>query len=279
MSGTKRTVLIVEDEFLLYEELHEFFSEKGFSIIGRPDGTSVDNYEDAVQLLESEEPDIAVLDINIKGKKDGIELAGYIREHFHSLIILLTGQNNYINLERARSVNADGFVLKVEKPFNKEQLWATIAISLPKIKMRQLRKSRGEFFKVREIEVNHTARQNVANRQPADPLDIETFIPWDTITYIESFNSKTGFGNNNILIHTVNQKKAYVSRGTLSEIAIQLPDYFVRFDQSFIVNLNHITAKGRGNTLYFIGDTSFKVSDKYRPEALKQINHVMGNSF
>ncbi|RYY22124.1 MAG: DNA-binding response regulator [Chitinophagaceae bacterium] len=250
MSASKRTVLIVEDEYLLYDELQEFFTEKGFKVITKSDGSAIDSYQDAVDLLKTEEPDVAILDIEIKGKKDGIELAGYIRDHFHSLVILLTGHNNYMNIERARGVNADGFVLKIEKPFNKEQLWATIALALPKVKLRQLRKSRGEFFKVREVEVNKTAKSNNNNaRDLTDPLDIETFIAWDTITYVESFNSKTGFGNNNILIHTVSGKKGYVCRGTLSEIALQLPDYFVRFDQSFIVNLHHITAKGRGSSL------------------------------
>ncbi len=94
MQATKRKVLIVEDEFILYNQLAEFFINQGYYIIGYEDGRAVDNYDDAVQLLKEGGPDIAVLDINIKGKKDGLELAAYIKEHFYSLIIILTAYDN-----------------------------------------------------------------------------------------------------------------------------------------------------------------------------------------
>ncbi|RYG04696.1 MAG: response regulator [Chitinophagaceae bacterium] len=279
MSTSKRKVLIVEDDFILYQELVDFFEQKGYAIIGLPDGAAVDCYEDVVTLLETNEPDIAILDIKIKGKRDGLDIAGYIRERFHTLIVMLTGEDNYENLERAKKINADGFVLKLEKPINLRQLWTTINLKLPDIDRRHIRKTQGEFFKVREIDNTKTTGKNGAAKQVVDPLDLETFIKWEQICFIESYNAKSaGQGNNNVLIHT-KDSKAYVSRGSLSEIHDLLPDSFVRFDQSTILNLEHISAKGRGSTLYFIGETPFKLSDRYRDEALKQINDFMGNKF
>lgn len=273
MSAAKKKVLIVEDEFVLYEELHEFFSEKGFEIIGHQDERAVDNYEDAVKLIETDDPHIAILDISIKGKKDGLELADYIRKHFNSLIIILTANGNYVNIERARTVSADGFVLKIEKPFQKEQLWATVALKLDDLPSKP-RKSRGEFFRVREIDVSGRSVKNTnGSKQPVDPVDIETFINWNSITYIESANK---MGNNTILIHTESNSKAYFTRNTLTDLEDQLPDHFVRVEQSFIINAHHITAKGRGNFLYFIGEASFRVSEKYRAEALPKINRILG---
>lgn len=280
MRASKRKVLVVEDEFILYNELSEFFEEKGYDIIGHADGKAVDTYDDAVQLLKENEPDIAVLDINIKGKKDGLELAAFIKEHFYTLIIILTAYDNHENLERARLISPDGFVLKADKPLNKKQLWATISITLPKLDMRTLRKSQGEFFKVREIDTKKLNEKYGSRKPEAEPVEIETFIKWENITHIVSYNAKTaGEGNNNVLIHTSLTHKGYIYRSTLSEISELLPAYFVRFDQSTIVNLNHITAKGRGHTLYFIGELTFKISDRYKEEALEKINMILGNKF
>ena len=276
MQATKRKVLIVEDEFVLYDELSEFFKEKGYSIISHDNGKAVDNYNDAVQLLKTNEPDIAVLDINIRGKKDGLELAAYIKEHFYSLIIILTAYDNHENLERARLLSPDGFVVKVEKPVNKKQLWASISVKLPKLYDGDLRKTQGNFFKVREMDTGK--RNEKKERKPeADPLDIETFIKWENISYIESYNVKTaGEGNNNVLIHTTPGNIGYIYRSPLGEMEKQLPKHFVRFDQANIVNVKHLTGKGRGEKLYLMGDLVFKISDTYKEAALEKMKLFLG---
>lgn len=281
MQAGKRKILIVEDEFILYQELVEFFEEKGYSIIGHDSGKAVDTYEEAVQLLKLHEPDIAVLDINIRGKRDGLELASYIKEHFYTLIIILTAYDNHENLERARLLSPDGFVIKADKPVNKKQLWASITVKLPRLYNGDLRKRQGTFFKVREIDLRKTNGRSFAElKANPDPVDIETFIKWENITHLSSYNAKTaGEGNNNILIHTSSGPTAYIYRSPLSDMEKQLPVYFVRFDQSTIVNLHHITAKGRGQTLYFIGDQYFKISDTFKQAALDKISMILGNKF
>lgn len=55
-----RRVLVVEDEFLIAMDLRSLLVESGFSVLG-PAGTVAD----ALELLEGETPDIALLDVNI----------------------------------------------------------------------------------------------------------------------------------------------------------------------------------------------------------------------
>lgn len=279
MSNSKRTVLIVEDEFVLYEELTEYFEEKGYSIIGNADGSAVDNYDDAVKLLQTSEPDIAVLDIHIKGKRDGLELASYIKDHFYTLIIILTAYDNHENLERARLISPDGFVLKADKPLNKKQLWATIMLTLPKVENRRKRKTQGEFLRVRQVDIRKLAVKSNGEKKENEPVDIETFIRWDNITHIVSLNAKSGEGNNNVLIYTIPGDNGYIYRSPLNEMAKLLPINFVRFDQSTIVNLHHISARGRGSGVYYINDTPFRLTDRYKEEAADQISLVLGDKF
>ncbi len=277
-TSAQKKILIVEDEFIIYQELVEFFEEKGFYIIRHPEEKAVDNYDDAIELLKTNKPDIAIVDIKIKGEKDGLELCAYIKKYFKTLIVILSAYDNYVNLERATAIAVDDFVLKVDKPVNKRQLWAKIHLALPKFSLMQEPQSTGRFLGVREIEININTSANNKKRDN-DPVYLETFIKWENITHIESYNKGVSDGNNNILIHTINGKKGYLYRSTLSEMTHFLPEYFVRVDKSNIINLYHITAKGKGSNYYYIGASSFKLSDTYKTFAEDKINLILSDKF
>lgn len=274
---SKKKVLIVEDKFVLYEELVSFFEDKGYYVIKHPSGKAVDTYDDALSLMRQDAPDIAILDIEINGSKDGLELSAYIKANYNTLIIILTGRDNHENLERAKSVLADGFVIKEDKPVNTRQLWANISLAMPKFEIKQKRKTLGSFFRVKEIDIK-TLSSSYKEPKPEVPtsIDLETFIKWECITHILSYNSKqAGEGNNNVLMYTNVQNKGYIYRSTIGSLIEHLPDNFVRFDQSTIVNAYHITARGKGNNLYYIGSRSFKISDTYKIEATEKLESLI----
>jgi two-component system, response regulator PdtaR len=62
-SGGSFCVLIVEDEFLIALDLKDMLERNGHSVIGP--AASVDA---ALRLLETERPDVAVLDMNLRGR-------------------------------------------------------------------------------------------------------------------------------------------------------------------------------------------------------------------
>lgn len=279
MSG-KRKVLLVEDEFILYQELVEFFGEKGFEVVGFDDDRAVDNYDDALLLLKQFEPDIAVLDIHIKGKKDGIELGSFIRKHYQMPVIYLSAYDNYENLDRVRQTGGDGFVIKASKPLDKKQLWATVQLALPKYENLIKKKTIGSFFKVKEINIqNDNNRQRISISDKQDPVEVETFLKWNEIVFIESYNNKVaGSGNNNMMLHTREENKGYMLRGSLNELESKLPSQFIRVDQSSIINLAEVTGRNKNGSVYFIGNYSFKISETYRHKAMEKIDLFLGDS-
>lgn len=276
MSAPKK-VLIVEDEFILYDELAEFFQEQGFKIAGyNGNNTPVDTYDKAIEILHKEEPDFAILDIEIKGDKDGLEIGNYIRQHFNIPIVFLTAHDNYQNMERATNMAADGFVIKHDKPVNKKQLWADVRLLKNKIELTQARRKQGSFLKVKEIDIEVLERKHKAVRQrPEDPVEIETYIKWEEIKAIVSSNK---ISHNNILIYARNSSKGYFYRSTLNEIELLLPDYFARFNQSTIVNLYAVTAKGKSSTIYYLDDMRADISDTYKEAALQKINLYLNST-
>ncbi len=272
-----KKVLIVEDEFILYDELAEFFIEKGFRIAGNNGiNKAVNNYEDAIKILHDEEPDLAVLDIQIKGNKDGLEIGSYIKQHYNIPIIILSAHDNYENLERAKILSADAFVVKIDKPVNKKQLWADVIRLMPKIDQSIKHRTEGRFMKVKEIDITQLEKKHKTTQErPADPLEIETYIKWNEIKMIISSNK---ISNNNLLIYKHKYNKGYFYRSTLNELELLLPDYFARFNQSTIVNLHAVTAKGKSSNLYYLDDVRTDISETYKQTA-QQKGLYLSNKF
>jgi CheY-like chemotaxis protein len=58
-----RTVLVVEDEWLIAELLQEALAEAGYRVIG-----PASRVREGLELLENNKPDIAVLDVSLRGE-------------------------------------------------------------------------------------------------------------------------------------------------------------------------------------------------------------------
>lgn len=277
MSAPKK-VLLVEDEFILYDELVDFFEDKGFKVIGsNGQHKPLSTYEDALKALNEEEPDIAVLDIKIKGNKDGLELGTYIKNHFNIPIVFLSAYDNYDNLERAKNIAADGFVVKLDKPVNKKQLWADVVRLMPKMETNIKRRQEGRFMKVKEIDTLLLERKiKSPHQQPSDPVELKTFIKWDDIKMIASANK---IWKNYILLHGKGDSKSYSYRGTLDEIYSLLPDYFIRFNNSEIINAYCITAEGKQSETYYIGEIKVEISETYQAEAFAKLKLYLSSKF
>lgn len=256
----KIKVLIVEDVFILYEELCEFFEEN-----------AVDNYDDALRLIKQCKPDIAVLDIELKGLKDGIHIGAFIKQHYNIPVIYLSAHNTPGNLERIRSIGDKHFVIKADKPLNKKQLWTDFYLILPEILKKGKEKTIGQLFNLKEIESSRISNNRKANYEP---LELKKFIQWDDIVYFRSYNASSAHGNNNIMIRLRNGK-SYSTRNTITATEQQIPDHFARTDHSTIVNMRYITALGKTNTFCLIDEESFPISEKYRKTVLEKINMYM----
>jgi DNA-binding response OmpR family regulator len=119
---SKRRALIVEDEILIAEELKERLSLLGFSVIA-----AVDSADEGVAIATRELPDLVLLDIRLKGKKDGIQAAQEIRQKVDLPVVYLTAYSDRLTVDRIKGSEYDGFVLK---PFRAGELQSTIEIAL-----------------------------------------------------------------------------------------------------------------------------------------------------
>ncbi len=121
--------LIVEDEALIAEELRERLSRLGFSVIA-----TVDSAEEGVSIATRELPDLVLMDIRLKGEKDGVDAAREIRRQVDLPIVYLTAYSDRLTVDRAKKSEHDGFLLK---PFHRSELQATIQVAMERHALRK----------------------------------------------------------------------------------------------------------------------------------------------
>lgn len=123
--------LIVEDEALIAEELTERLCDLGFRVIA-----SVDSAEEGVEIATRERPDLVLMDIRLKGRKDGVEAAQEIRKQFDIPIVYVTAHSDRLTVERVKKTEHDGFILK---PFHRGELQSTIEVAMRRRALRTRR--------------------------------------------------------------------------------------------------------------------------------------------
>ena len=114
--------LIVEDETLIAEELSERLSRLGYSVIA-----AVDTAEEGIAIATRELPDVVLMDIRLRGEKDGVQAANEIRQQVDVPIVYVTAYSDRLTVDRAKQSEYDGYILK---PFHKRELESTIEVAM-----------------------------------------------------------------------------------------------------------------------------------------------------
>jgi two-component system cell cycle sensor histidine kinase/response regulator CckA len=114
-------VLVVEDEALIAEELRERLTRLGATVVG-----AVDTAEAAVETAIRTQPDLVLMDIRLRGKRDGIAAAADIRDATEAPVVFLTSHSDRATLERAKASGPFGYVLK---PFDEHELLITLEMA------------------------------------------------------------------------------------------------------------------------------------------------------
>ncbi|MBK7523687.1 MAG: response regulator transcription factor [Saprospiraceae bacterium] len=115
-------VLIVEDEPIISDDIESTLLANDYDIAGKAYSST-----QALDMLINRSPDIVLLDISIKGDKDGIDIAAIIREKYHLPFIFLTSFSDKITLERAIPTMPYGYIVK---PFKDRDIITSIELAM-----------------------------------------------------------------------------------------------------------------------------------------------------
>ena len=118
--GTR--VLVVEDERIVARDLQEMLLEMGYD----PYAVAA-SADEAIARAAERALDLALLDIRIRGSRDGITLAGLLREQFGVPVVFLTAHADDATLDRAKRTEPYGYLVK---PVKAAELRSAIEIAL-----------------------------------------------------------------------------------------------------------------------------------------------------
>jgi two-component system, response regulator PdtaR len=107
-------ILIVEDEWLVSTEMEAVLEQEGFETVGV--ATSA---EEAVLMVEQHKPDLVLMDIRLKGPRDGVDAAIEIQHKFGLRCLFVSAHHDPATVTRAQPANPLGWV---SKPFSGQQL-------------------------------------------------------------------------------------------------------------------------------------------------------------
>lgn len=113
-------VLIVEDEFIVANDLMLILEKAGYRVCG-----IAASVEEARAIIREHKPDLVLLDIYLKGKLTGIDLAHELREQ-HIPFVYLSANSNQRVLEAAKATDPYGFLVK---PFRAKDVLITLDIA------------------------------------------------------------------------------------------------------------------------------------------------------
>jgi CheY-like chemotaxis protein len=111
-------ILLVEDEQIASMDLREMIEDAGYTVAAtKPDADA------ALEYLAEDSVDLVLMDINLPGDRDGIDATREINERFDVPVVYLTAFSDEDTLERARSTEPSGFLVK---PVTQADIRATL---------------------------------------------------------------------------------------------------------------------------------------------------------
>ncbi len=193
-------IYIVEDEPLIVVTIETALEKYGFEVAG-----DAESFEDAITDIKKNKPDLVLLDIQLEGEKDGIDLALEF-ERRNIPYLFLTSQTDPGTVERVKQTHPLGFIVK---PFTEAGLRSNIELA-----WHNLSQSKDEFLVIKS--------------------EGETYrLDQSEILYLKAFDN---------YCYVVTEKHKYLVPKTLKHTAEGLnPTHFVRSHRSFVVNLRKIS--------------------------------------
>jgi two-component system, OmpR family, alkaline phosphatase synthesis response regulator PhoP len=112
----RHTILVVEDEASIQRVVRTYLESAGYEVLSSEDGPG------ALRLVQSHQPDLVILDLNLPGM-DGMEVAARLRERGAVYILMLTARTEEMDRVAGLKIGADDYLTK---PFSPRELVARV---------------------------------------------------------------------------------------------------------------------------------------------------------
>jgi DNA-binding LytR/AlgR family response regulator len=239
-----KKILVVEDDALIAESLCDIIECLEYQLAGVADTADL-----ALDKIEENLPDLILLDIQLKGVMNGIELARIIADEYKTPFIFTTAFADKETIAKARREGPYGYVVK---PYGIKDIHAAIEMALNKHHEFDLLKKKNE-------------EQISANKDGSLFLKVDSRLVnvyLSDIKYVECKGDYAVFKT---------ETDSYIIHATMKTIQGKLGGSgFLKVHRSYIVNLSKIVDIEDSNIL--IGDKIIPISRANKEALLNKIN-------
>ena len=214
-------ILIVEDEMVIGANISLQLSKFGYEVTG-----IIPRGEEALVHVRENQPDIVLLDINLKGSIDGIQTAEIMQKEHDIPVIYLTANADDAHFNRAKATHPYAFI---SKPYKSLDLKRAIELTAGRLQSDSL-------------------SENTIVKGSAALKDKSSFVLTDSI-FVRNHDKMVKIIVKDIYYieaernycRIFSKDKEYLLVMTLKDMSEKLPQgHFIRVHRSYIVNAEHV---------------------------------------
>ena len=242
-------ILVVEDEMIIGAKISIYLTELGYEVTG-----VIPRAEEALLHVQENVPDIALLDIRLKGAMDGIALGEILNEQYQIPVVFLTANTDDATFEEAKKARPYAFLAK---PFGKQDLKRALELTLNLLSG----ESQSESSHFDDIP---SSNQPLSDRFFVYDGEKRVRILFDHVLYIKAERN---------YCRIITESKEYLLSMPMKSLEGELPpDLFQRIHRSYIVNLKHVDEID--NQVVRLGSHSLTISQAFLKPFLQRIKSV-----
>lgn len=237
---SKIKIGVVEDEVIIADNLCAVLSELGYDV-----AEPASSFEEALGMISAEKPDLLLLDIQLSGKKDGIDLATEINKTHKIPYIFLTANADAATVQRAKLAEPAAYLVK---PFNKNDLYSAIEICL------------------------HNSAKNKEEKEQADSLIIKDaiFIREGSCFQKVKFTDIFYLESEHVYVQVHTKDKKYLVRSSMQQFLEYFnPEKMVRIHRSYAINMELVQTLHTDHVI--TNGVELPVSKNYRDDLFSRV--------
>ncbi len=181
-------IMVVEDDLPLKLQLVKILEKNNYDVIHK-----FESVKECIDAIDSIVPDLILLDINLEGKNEGIQIGSYISQNTDIPFFYITNYSDSSTLRRIQTTSPTGYL---SKPLRESDIINNIAVALYNTKAneednaKEVSKKESEEFS-KPIQRVITYIQNNLNK----PIDTDVLVEisgWSKFHFIRKFNEEIG---------------------------------------------------------------------------------------
>lgn len=246
------TLLILEDDMIIAADISMHLTKMGYEVIG-----ILARGEDAIQNIQENPPDLMLVDVNLKGKLDGIETVQQIRAINDKIgIIYLTANADEATYNRAKVTKPEAFI---SKPFKRLDLARAIELAI---------------IRMAEIQAV-TTPTTTEEEENSFILDDRIFVKYrDRMVKIYLQDILYAEADRNYC-KVFTKDREYLMTLSLKAFENKLnAENFLRIHRSYIINLTKVDSLSDHCEYVNIGQKHLSVSRSFKEELMRRLKVI-----